>query len=393
MFHFKSNIQSLLTEEQLLLQDSFSKFVEKEIVPNFDKWYFEDRQVDKALYKKMGDAGFLVTWADSKYGGAGLGWIESWIIANELARRGMGGVQTWLHSDIVAPYLKDFGSTELQDKFMPDLVKGNKVLAVAMTEPDYGSDVGSVKTSAVKDGDDYIINGNKIFISNGMIADVFVVLVRTNPDPELKHKGLSLVVVDATESEGVTRKKLDKMGGHIMDTAEVFFDNVRVPQENLLGVEGKGFTYVMMGLQQERILAATMAQSACEKAVLEAVKYAKERVVFGKPLSTYQNTEFRLAAVSSKIVAGRNMVDNLVMAHNRGENVGFEVAAAKMYTCELVKEAVDVSLQIHGGYGYMMEYPIARMYIDARVSSISAGTSEVMKMILGRDLFYEPKSK
>ncbi|MDR0433508.1 MAG: acyl-CoA dehydrogenase family protein, partial [Gracilibacteraceae bacterium] len=227
MFEIKSTIK--LTEEQKLLKESFSKFVEKEVVPNERKWYYQDRAADKMLYKKMGELGYLCMWADPKYGGAGLGFLESWIVANELHRRGYGSIEPYLHSDIIAPYFRNFGSEELNDRFMPDFVKGDKILALALTEPDYGSDVGNTRASAVKDGDDYIVNGSKIFISNGIIADVFLTLVRTDPDPAAKHRGLSMLVIDSAESSGIGRKKLDKIGGHFLDLAEISFDNVRVP--------------------------------------------------------------------------------------------------------------------------------------------------------------------
>ena len=393
MYNFKSAVQPVLTEEQLAFQKEVSDFVDAEVVPNFNKWYYEDHQVDKALYKKMGEKGLLLTWADPKYGGRGLGWIESWIVANEFGRRGMGGVQVWLHSDVVGTYFEEFASDAVKDKFLPDLIKGNKVLAVAMTEPEYGSNVGGAQTSAVEDGDDYIVNGHKIFISNGWNADVIVTLVRTDPDPAAGHKGLTLIAIDTTESEGVRRKKLDKMGGHVMDTSELWFDNVRVPKENVIGEVGRGFYHVMKGLQQERILAALMAELSCEVAFNEAVARCQSREVFGRPLSTYQNTQFVMAEEAAKIMAAKAMVDNLVLAHGRGEEVNTAAAACKLFTCELVKEVADVAVQMHGGYGLMMDYPIARMYTDARISSITAGTSEVMKMVVSGDVFPRPKKK
>jgi acyl-CoA dehydrogenase len=387
MYQFRSELQNSLTPEQLLLQESFSKFVEKEVTPYANKWYFEDKQTDKALYKKMGDAGYLVTWADPKYGGSGLGFIEGWIIANEFQRRGYGSMEPYLHSDIVAPYFRKFGSEELNAKYMPDFIKGNKILAVCMTEPDFGSDIGSAQTTAFKDGDDYIVNGTKTFISNGLIADVFVVLVRTDPDPAARHKGLSILVVDTTESEGVIRKRLDKVGMQHLDLAEITFDNVRVPQSNLLGVEGKGFGYVMTGLQQERLFAASGYLVSSELAISEAVKYAKSRKVFGYPLSAMQNTEFKLAEMAANVLAQRKLVEDLIIAHAKGTDISVEVAAAKMITSDYCQEVVGACLQIHGGYGYMTEYPIARLFMDARCFTLAAGTSEVMKMVVGKALF------
>lgn len=374
-----------LNEEQKLLEESYKKFIEKEILPFVEKWYSEDRQVDHKLYRKLGDAGFLCSWADEKYGGHKTDFMNCYVICNAMAQAGVGGVQTWLHSDIVAPYIADHGSEELKDRYMPDIVKGNKVLAVAMTEPDAGSDLASIRSTAVKDGDDYIINGSKIFISNGYTADLIVTAVKT--DPTAGPKGVSLILIDATATTGITRNKLDKMGCHIQDTAEIFFDNVRVPQKNLLGKEGYGFVYLMKGLQQERLLAALMAQGAAERALGLAVDYAKQRKIFGKTVSQFQNTQFKLAELTTKLIASRALIDQLVIAHANKEDVGNEVIAAKLMCTELVKEAVDTSLQVHGGYGYMMEYPIARMYVDARVCTIAGGTSEIMKEIIGRDLF------
>lgn len=387
MYAFRSALQESLTPEQLLLQESFCKFVEKEVVPFANKWYFEDKQTPRELYKKMGDAGYLCTWADEKYGGHETGFIESWIIVNEFQRRGYGSMEPYLHSDIVAPYFKKFASEELQDRFMPDFVKGNKILAVAMTEPNHGSDVGAAEATAVKDGDDYIVNGSKTFISNGLIADVFLVLVRTDPDPAARHKGLSLLAIDATESDGIIRNRLDKVGMGHLDLAELTFDNVRVPQKNLLGVEGKAFSYLMHGLQQERLLASWGYLTSSELAISEAVEYAKSRKVFGVSLSHMQNTEFKLAELASRVLAARKLVEDLTIAHSQGKDISVEVAASKMFTADYAQEVIGACLQIHGGYGCMTEYPIARLFMDARCFTLAAGTSEVMKMVVGKALF------
>lgn len=372
------------TEEHEMFRQAFSKFVEKEMVPYYKDWYLVDREVPRELFKKMGNLGYLCTWADKKYGGLGLDVLCQIIMTQETARRGLGCVGQWLHSDIVGPYVEHYGSEEIKEKYLPQMVKGDKLICVAMTEPEVGSDLAAIKTTAIKDGDYYILNGDKTFITNGMISDLCIVACNTNP--ELGRKGISLLLVEM-DSPGFTRNKLNKIGFHGQDTAELHFTDVRVPAANLLGQEGKGLNYLMSRLQPERMFAAQLAQGQAERALEAAVDYAKQRPMFGKHLSDLQHTQFQLADMATEVTMGRVFADAVVMAVMNGENVAAEVSMAKYYCTEMAFRVSDKSLQIHGGHGYCYEdYDIGRLFMDTRVQRISAGTSEVMKLLVARSL-------
>ncbi len=372
------------TEEHEMFRAAFRKFVEKEIAPFYKDWYLKDREVPKKLFKKMGELGYLCTWADKKYGGSGLDVLYQVIMTQETARRGFGCVGQWLHSDIVGPYVEHYGSEEIKDKYLPQMITGDKLICVAMTEPEVGSDLASIKTTAIKDGDHYILNGEKTFITNGMISDICIVACLTNP--ELGRKGISLLLVEM-DSPGFTRTRLNKIGFHGQDTAELHFTDVRVPVGNLLGEEGKGLNYLMSRLQPERMFAAQLAQGQAERALESAVDYAKQRPMFGKHLSDLQYTQFLLADMATEVTIGRVFADAVVLAVMNGENVAAEVSMAKYYCTEMAFRVSDKALQIHGGHGYCYEdYDIGRVFMDTRVQRISAGTSEVMKLLVARSL-------
>lgn len=379
-------MKSLLpfTKEHDMFREAFSKFCDKEMVPYYRDWYLKDHQVPKELFKKMGELGYLCTWIPKKYGGLELDPLYQVIMTQETARRGMGCVGQWLHSDIVGPYVNAYGSEEIKEKYLPQMKAGEKLICVAMTEPEVGSDLASIKTTAPREGDYFILNGDKTFITNGMLSDICIVACKTKP--ELGRKGISLLLVEM-DSPGFTRNKLNKVGFHGQDTAELHFNDVKVPVGNLLGEEGKGLNYLMARLQPERMFAAQLAQGQAERALELAVEYAKQRPMFGKHLSDLQHTQFKLANMATAVNVGRTFADAVVMAVINGENVAAEVSMAKYYCTETAFQVSDEALQIHGGHGYCYEeYEIGRLWTDTRIQRVSAGTSEVMQLLVARSL-------
>jgi acyl-CoA dehydrogenase len=371
------------SDEHKMLQEAFSKFVASEMVPYYDQWE-ENSIVSREVFVKMGDNGYLCPWAEEKYGGAGADFLCSVIIAEEIARQGCRGVFAWLHSDLVAPYIGTYGTDEQKAKWLPGAISGEKILAVAMTEPGAGSDLAAMQSRAVKDGDDYIINGSKIFISNGVLADLVVLAVKT--DPAAGAKGITLFVVEDGTPGFTKSKQIPKVGLHAQDTAELFFEDCRVPAENMLGGEGNGFVCLMEKLQQERLMVSLVAQASAERCLKLTLNYVKERVLFGKSLSKFQNTQFTLAEIASEIQVGRSFLDQLVLQHMAGKNIVQEVSMAKYWICEMENRVASRCLQLFGGYGVCKEYEISRMWTDARVQTIYAGTSEVMKLVISRGL-------
>lgn len=366
-----------------MFKDAFTKFVANEMVPHYPQWE-EDAIVSRDIFKKMGDYGFLCTWAGEEYGGAGGNFLYSVIIAEEIARQGVRGVFAWLHSDIVAPYIGSFGTEEQKARWLPGCVSGDSILAVAMTEPGAGSDLAAMRARAVKDGPDYILNGAKTFISNGILADLVIVAAKT--DPAAGAKGMTLFVVERGTPGFERGKQIPKVGLHAQDTAELFFDDCRIPASNMLGGEGNGFKCLMQKLQQERLMVSLVAQASAERCLKLTLDYVKERNVFGKPLARFQNTQFVLAEIASEIEVGRSFLDALILQHMAGKNVVQEVSMAKLWICEMENRTASRCLQMFGGYGYCKEYEISRMWTDARIQTIYAGTSEVMKLIIGRGL-------
>jgi len=371
------------TDEHRMFKEAFSKFVANEMVPHYQEW--EDNEiVSRDIFEKMGNFGFLCTWADEKYGGAGGDFLYSVIVAEEIARQGCRGVFAWLHSDIVAPYIGSFANEEQKERWLPGCVNGEKILAVAMTEPGAGSDLASMRARAVKDGNEYVINGSKTFISNGILADFVIVAAKT--DPSAGTKGISLFVVERGTPGFERGKQIHKVGLHAQDTAELFFEDCRVPAGNLLGGEGNGFKCLMQKLQQERLMVSLTAQASAERCLQLTLDYVNERIVFGKPLAKFQNTQFTLAEIASEIQVGRSFLDTLVLQHMAGKDVVQEVSMAKFWICEMENRVAARCLQLFGGYGYCKEYEISRMWTDARIQTIYAGTSEVMKLIISRGL-------
>lgn len=365
-------------------RDSVRKFLETEAVPYHDQWE-KDGQVSRDLWRKAGALGFLCPTMPEQYGGVGADFRYSTVVMEEISRMGLSGIGFSLHSDIVAPYILNYGTEEQKQKYIPKLVSGEMVGAIAMTEPGAGSDLQGVKTSAIKDGDDYILNGSKTFITNGQLADLVIVVAKT--DPKEGAKGTSLLLVEANTPGFSKGKNLEKVGMKAQDTSELFFQDVRVPQANLLGQrEGMGFVQLMQELPQERLLVGLTAMAACEAALEWTINYVKERKAFGKPVMAFQNTRFKLAELKADITAGRVFTDRCLELHLQKKLDVPTAAMLKQWTTDLQCRVMDECVQLHGGYGYMWEYPIARAWADSRVQRIYAGTNEIMKEIVARSL-------
>lgn len=372
-------------EDHKMFREALGRFLDNEIVPHYEQWE-QDGIIPREVYKKFGDLGYLCMTVPEAYGGVGADFLYSVINVEEGTARGLHGLFTALHSDIVAPYIISYGNEEQKQRWLPGSVSGDKILAVAMTEPGAGSDLQAMRTRAVKDGDEYVLNGTKTFISNGINSDLIVVAAKTDPDAKPSYRSMSLLVVERG-TPGLERgKPIKKIGLHAQDTTELFFDNCRVPAANLLGEEGMGFIYLMQKLQQERLIAAMGGLGKAEHCLRLTLDYVKERQLFGKALGKFQNTQFELAKMATEIQVGRCMMDQLILQHMAGQNVVQEVSMAKYWCCELGHRTADRCLQLFGGYGYCIEYPIARIFVDSRIDTIFAGTSEVMLSIIARNL-------
>ena len=375
--------RTVYREDHEMLRETVRRFLERECKPRQAQWD-RDGKVDRETWLKAGREGLLCTAMDPKWGGAGGDFGHAAVIVEEIARSGVSGLGFGLHSDVVAPYIERLGTEEQKARWLPKCATGEVILAIAMSEPGAGSDLKAIRTTARREGDEYVINGAKTFISNGLNCDLVVVVAKT--DPELGAKGVSLLLVE-TDRPGFRRgRKLEKMGQEAADTAELFFEDLRVPASNLLGEENKGFAYLMQELAQERFIIAVGAASKMEAMLDETVRYTKERMVFGKPLFDFQNTRFKLAEIKARTTAVRMMVDQYMAEHLRRKLTVDEAAIAKLYSTEELSRALDELLQLHGGYGYMMEYPITRAFVDSRVYRIYGGTSEVMKELISRKL-------
>ena len=370
------------TEEHNIFRDTVRKFVEKEIKPFAEQWE-KDGIVPREIWKKMGDQGFLCVDVPEEYGGLEADWLYSVIVQQELTRSQMCGVAAPLHSDVVVPYITKYATEELKQKFLPGCVTGDIITAVAMTEPNTGSDLANIKTTAVEDGDDVIINGQKTFISNGIINDLVIVAAR-DPKEQDAHRAIDLYIVEAGTPGYEKGRNLDKIGWHSQDTAELFFTDCRVPKSNRLGEKGHGFYILMDKLQQERLVTAIGAQAAAEVMLDYTIDYCKERTAFGKPLTKFQNTQFKIVEMATEIKLGKTFLDKLIMDHIEGLNRVVEVSMAKYWITEMACRVADQCLQLHGGFGYMEEYPIARAWRDTRVMRIFAGTNEIMKVVAAR---------
>ncbi|MEJ6011028.1 acyl-CoA dehydrogenase family protein [Novosphingobium aquae] len=373
----------IFESEHEQFRDSVRRFMQAEVAPHTDRWR-EAGMVDRETYLKAGAQGLLCVDAEERFGGAGISDFRfNQIIIEENMRHGDIGFYINLHNDLVAPYISKLGNEEQKARFMPGIVSGETILAVAMTEPSTGSDLAGMKTRAVKKGDHWVLNGAKTYISNGILGDLIVVAARTDPD---RSHGISLFLIERG-MEGFERgRKLEKMGLKSQDTAELFFNDVKVPEANLLGEAGQGFKYLARMLAQERLVAAIGFTATAQTAFDLTLEYVKERRAFGKPIGAFQNTRFKMAQMRAELDMAQTYVDQCVLLLNAGELSAEDASAAKLLSSELEARVMDQCVQFHGGAGYMEEYRISRMYTDARISRIFAGTSEIMLEIIGRGL-------
>ncbi|MGY5393139.1 acyl-CoA dehydrogenase family protein [Acinetobacter sp. NigerLNRRAM0016] len=376
--------RQLFTEEHEAFRETVRKFYTQEVIPNTEK-YEQQQHVDRDLWNKAGALGLLCATMPEIYGGSGVNRLYSMILIEEQAYAMDSATGFSLHSDIVANYILNFGNEEQKQYWLPKMATGDIVTAIAMTEPGTGSDLQAVKTTAVLDGDEYVINGSKIFITNGYLCDMAIVVCKTGHSDK-GSANLSLIMVEADRAGFSKGKPLHKIGMKGQDTCELFFDDVRVPKQNLLGAEGMGFMMLMKELAWERMLVAIICQAGAEAAFAHTVRYTKQRNAFGKPIASFQNTRFQLAELRTEIDFCRTYLD-CCMQHQLQGQLGVDAAAAAKYKIsEMYSKVVDECLQLHGGYGYMLEYPIARAYIDHRANRIYAGTNEIMKELISRTL-------
>ncbi len=370
------------SEEHRIFRDTFRRFLEKEIVPHIDQWE-EEGIIPRWAWKKLGDNGFLCTAVPVEYGGQDADFLYSAILIEEMARANFYGLSARLHSDVVVPYLLQLASEEQKKKYLPGCISGDILMAIAMTEPQAGSDLAGIKTTATEDGESFILNGQKTFISNGINCDLVIVAAK-NPNETNPHAAVDLFLVEAGTPGFEKGKVLKKVGWRSQDTAELFFNDCRIPKENRLGAQGTGFKNLMKNLQQERLICTIGAITAAEFMLAETIKYCKEREVFGKPLTKFQNTQFALAEMAADVKIGRTFVDKLIVEHWQKNSVVIDVSMAKFWITEMAWKVADRCLQLFGGYGYCEEYPIARAWRDIRITRILAGSNEIMKQIIGK---------
>ncbi len=376
--------RSFFRDEHHQFRETVRRFVEDELVPHHAEWE-EAGVVPREVWRKAGETGLLCPNVPEEYGGFGADWLYNVVIIEELARAGISGPGFMVHSEMVAPYILAFGTEELKRKVLPKMVTGEYIGALGLTEPGAGSDVKEIRTRAVREGDEYVLNGQKVYISNGQLCDVMVCASKT--DPTAGAKGVSLIAVE-TDQPGFKRgRNLDKIGLKAQDTSEIFLEDVRAPVSHRLGEEGRGFAMMMTKLAQERLTQAVRSICVAEAAIQWTVDYTSERKAFGHTIADFQNTQFVLAELSAEVLAARVFTDWCIERFLAGELTGVEAAKVKLVVTNLHVKVVDQCLQFFGGYGYMTEYPIARAYIDARIVRIAGGAAEVMKQIIGRDLF------
>ena len=378
--------RTLFDDTHEAFRDSFSTFLEREVAPNRNRWE-EAGIVDRELFVSAGANGFIGIDVPEEYGGGGVKDFRfNQVIAEEIQRADVNaaGLGLTLHNDVCLPYFLNLTNDEQKARWLPGICSGELITAVAMTEPGIGSDLASMATTAIRDGDDYVVNGSKTFITNGINADLVITAVKT--DPSQRHRGMSLVIVERGTPGFERGRNLDKVGMHSQDTAELFFTDARVPVANRLGEEGAGFTQLVTNLPQERLSIAVTAVAAARSTFQRTLEYTKERTAFGQPVASFQNSRFRLAEMATEIEIGQSFIDRCVLALNDGMLSAEEAAMAKWWSTELQGKVADTCLQLHGGYGYMMEYPVARAFTDARITRIYGGTTEIMKEIIGRSL-------
>jgi len=375
--------REIFGEEHELFREQFRRFVEAEVAPHVLAWN-EAGITPRAIWKRMGEEGYLGANQPVEVGGAGGDFLYDAIILEELAIARAHALQASLHTDICLPYLTSYGTPQQKQRYLVPAIAGDCLVAIAMTEPGTGSDLANIQTRALREGDHYVLDGTKTFISNGQNCDLVIVVAKT--DPSKRHEGISLLLVEA-DSPGFERgRNLDKIGLKGQDTSELFFNGCRVPAENLLGQEGGGFKMLMEKLQQERLCISVSSMASIRRSLDDTLAYVKERHAFGKPIGSFQNTQFKLAELVTAYEVGQAFVDKLLVAHCRGDEIVSEVSMAKWWTTDLQKKVAVECLQLHGGYGFMAEYPISTDYCDAAVQSIYAGTNEIMKVIISRRL-------
>jgi acyl-CoA dehydrogenase len=370
------------TEEHRIFRDALRRFLAREITPHVEEWE-EAGIVPREAWKKMGEQGFLAMSVPEAYGGLDADFLYSVIVTEELTRTNHSGLAAPLHSDIIVPYIVAFASEEQKQKYLPGCISGDIITAIAMTEPNTGSDLAAIRTTAVESGDDIILNGQKTFISNGINCDLLVVAAR-DPSTENPHAAVDLFLVEAKTPGFEKGKRIKKIGWHSQDTAELYFTDCRIPKANRLGEKGTGFLKLMQKLQQERLVCAIGAVAGAEYMLEITIQYCKERTAFGRPLTKFQNTQFEIVEMATETRLGRTFVDKLIADHMEEKNIVVDVSMAKYWTTEMASRVADRCVQLFGGYGYCEEYPIARAWRDIRVTRIFAGTNEIMKTIAAR---------
>lgn len=370
-------------DEHVMFRKSLRKFLEKEAVPQYDQWE-KDRLIPKSFWKRLGEMGFLCPQVEEQYGGLELDFRYAVIIGEEMERVGASLTGVGLHNDITVPYIESYGNEEQKRRWLPGCISGDYITAIAMTEPGAGSDLANISATAVREGDNYIVNGQKTFITNGINSTHVVVVVKTDTKVEPKHRGISLLMVEEGMPGFTKGRKLDKVGLHAQDTSELYFEDCVVPVANLIGEENKGFTYLMEKLQQERLVVAMAAQTASEDMLEMTVDYVKSRQAFGKPISAFQNTQFKLVEIATEVELGHSFLESLIEEHMAGKDIVSKVSMAKFWLTDTAKKISGECMQLHGGYGYMEEYKIARRYRDIPVAAIYAGSNEIMKTIVAK---------
>ncbi|WP_137922553.1 acyl-CoA dehydrogenase family protein [Hydrogenophaga sp. 2FB] len=376
--------RTVFREDHEQFRSTARRFLERECAPRMAEWN-EAGRVDREVWRKAGREGLLCPMLPTEYGGGGGDFGHAAVLSEEMAALGITGVTFGMHSDIIAPYIFRLGTEEQKQKWLPRCASGETMLAIAMTEPGTGSDLKGIRTTARREGDEYVINGAKTFISNGLNCDLVIVVAKTNPN-ETGSKAMSLILVEADRPGFRRGRKLDKVGQHAADTAELFFDDVRVPVSNLLGEEGKGMYALMHELPQERFCIAVAAAATLETCLQHTINYVKDRKAFNQTVWDFQNTKFKLADIKAQAVAARTLIDHYLAEHMRRRLTLEEAAIAKLFATETLGTALDTMVQLHGGYGYMLEYPVARAFVDMRVNRIYGGTSEVQRDLIARKL-------
>jgi acyl-CoA dehydrogenase len=370
------------TDEHRMFRDALRRYLAREVTPHVEEWE-EAGIVPREAWKKMGEQGFLAMSVPGEYGGLGADFLYSVIVTEEMIRTNHSGLAASLHTDIIVPYIVAFANEEQKHKYLPGCISGDIITAIAMTEPNTGSDLAAIKTTAVESGDEIILNGQKTFISNGINCDLLVLAAR-NPGEENPHAAVDLYLVEAATPGFEKGKQIKKVGWHSQDTAELYFTDCRIPKANRLGDKGSGFLKLMMKLQQERLVCAIGAVAAAEYMLEITIQYCKERTAFGRPLTKFQNTQFEIVEMATEARLGRTFIDKLIADHMEGKNIVVDVSMAKYWTTEMACRTADRCMQLFGGYGYCEEYPIARAWRDIRVTRIFAGTNEIMKTIAAR---------